>query len=444
MDASPSHLDLRRLLFLGSSSSSSGRRSGHGAHLGLVHGPAHQWTDYLLATALAAGALAVGVVATRAARKFLSTSTCSSSSSLSSTSSTDGSHATSSTSTSLVLPTDRPVRVSITLRNTALWSPSSDPSMPNFAFIEGAKSTLVRHLAANPRIDLHVIAVVTSPEERTEVVRLLGAAGIYAYLPMTNVHLVDPWKAVVEETTSGELAGMPRHLVAQVLAVQQIRPDVHIEGSRSTRAVRWIAQHVPAVVWVHPRMARAASVHVPTTSSSAPRLGLSRGAAATLNNKHASPAAMSQGDSAVDVGLSSPSALSPTSYSVSTTTVGGACDDGLPPPVHADLSPAAAGDAPHVHHDRAALTPGALLFAEGGAAAPPMPTSPSAASGALASAEWSSSSSSSGTTTGTAAAMGETGGVGVVPMNVLVTERLADWTRRDSVLGGKVVEYGLA
>ncbi|KAI9220940.1 hypothetical protein BC828DRAFT_405366 [Blastocladiella britannica] len=160
----------------------------------------------------------------------------------------------------------RRVRISISIRNTALWSPSSDPTMPNYAFAEGAKLALVRGLAANPLVDLYIIAAASSAAERAEVARLLGAAGVYAYVPPERVMLVDPSTTL---PSANDPVGLPMHLVAQLHAVRTIAPDLHIEGSRSSRLLGAVAAIAGAVVWVHPRLAsaRVAASLTPDSSS---------------------------------------------------------------------------------------------------------------------------------------------------------------------------------
>ncbi|KAI9164469.1 hypothetical protein H9P43_008320 [Blastocladiella emersonii ATCC 22665] len=198
--------------------------------------------ELLAAAALAAGAVGVAYVAVRAVRALLA------SSSSASPADADGDGEQSAKGK---LPSSGPIRITMTLRNTALWSPSSDPTAPNYAFAEGAKAVLVRHLAAHPRIELHLVAAVASPAERAEVTRLLTAASIHALVPSDRIHLLSP-------PTSPPAAGpLPGHLAAQLACVRAIRPHVHIEGSRCTRLLQELAGAVPAVVWVYPRLARS-------------------------------------------------------------------------------------------------------------------------------------------------------------------------------------------
>ncbi|KAJ3354870.1 hypothetical protein GGF32_002351 [Allomyces javanicus] len=155
-------------------------------------------------------------------------------------------------------PASSKLRVSVTLRNTALWSPSADPLRPNYAFMEGAKVALTRALAADARIELHVLAMVASPTETDAVLRLLATAGLLAHVPRDRVHLVQLEAGATRGISPTR--GLTATARAKIQLLEQIRPHLHIEGTRSARSLHAMAAAVaPAttVIWVHPRRAMA-------------------------------------------------------------------------------------------------------------------------------------------------------------------------------------------
>ncbi|KNE57008.1 hypothetical protein AMAG_02768 [Allomyces macrogynus ATCC 38327] len=154
-------------------------------------------------------------------------------------------------------PLSSKLRVSVTLRNTALWSPSADPLRPNYAFMEGAKVALTRALAADARIELHVLAMVASPAETDAVLRLLATAGLLAHVPRDRVHLVQLEAGATRGISPTR--GLTATARAKIQLLEQIRPHLHIEGTRSARSLHAMAAVAPAttVIWVHPRRATA-------------------------------------------------------------------------------------------------------------------------------------------------------------------------------------------
>ncbi|KAJ3373447.1 hypothetical protein GGF31_000880 [Allomyces arbusculus] len=153
-------------------------------------------------------------------------------------------------------PSSSKLRVSVTLRNTALWSPSADPLRPNYAFMEGAKAALARALAADARIELHILAMVASPAETDAILRLLATAGLLAHVPRDRVHLVQLEAGATRGISPTR--GLTATARTKIQLLEQIRPHLHIEGTRSARSLHAMAAAVaPAttVIWVHPRRA---------------------------------------------------------------------------------------------------------------------------------------------------------------------------------------------
>ncbi|KNE70752.1 hypothetical protein AMAG_14876 [Allomyces macrogynus ATCC 38327] len=124
--------------------------------------------------------------------------------------------------------------------------------------MEGAKVALTRTLAAEARIELHVLAMVASPGETDAVMRLLATAGLLAHVPRDRVHLVQLEAGATRGISPTR--GLTATARAKIQLLEQIRPHLHIEGTRSARSLHAMAAVVaPAttVIWVHPRRATA-------------------------------------------------------------------------------------------------------------------------------------------------------------------------------------------
>ncbi|KAJ3149545.1 hypothetical protein HDU89_003596 [Geranomyces variabilis] len=73
------------------------------------------------------------------------------------------------------------VVVTISMKNIIVWNPSPDPATPNHAFRESALPYLQSLVKSqNPRIQIHLITVVSSDEEEAQIRELLKASGLYA------------------------------------------------------------------------------------------------------------------------------------------------------------------------------------------------------------------------------------------------------------------------
>jgi hypothetical protein len=146
--------------------------------------------------------------------------------------------------------------VTISVRNCVVWSPSSDPAVPNYAFLEGAKQALTQ-LALHPNIELHLLAACATEQERRALHSLLQGKG--------TLHLVD---YLGEAPPVGTL--LPANALAVLRAVHQLKSDFHIDGSRSHRVITATAKLLKCpVIWIRKTMNfPPSSTHLPTPEHS--------------------------------------------------------------------------------------------------------------------------------------------------------------------------------
>jgi len=129
--------------------------------------------------------------------------------------------------------------MSISLKNTILWNPSSDVNSPNHAFQEKA-THLLQQLSNYYHI--YIIVHMNSAQERNQIDEMLTNSGIFKF--------IDRRKLLYCETEEGKIH-MIRHL----------EPAVHIEGGWENDdgedIVRKIRTFVGKVVWVITRRRRS-------------------------------------------------------------------------------------------------------------------------------------------------------------------------------------------
>ncbi|KAH8548337.1 hypothetical protein BGW37DRAFT_460902 [Umbelopsis sp. PMI_123] len=129
--------------------------------------------------------------------------------------------------------------MTISLKNTILWNPSSDVNSPNHAFQERA-THLLQQLSNYYHI--YIIVHMNSPSERAQIDEMLTNSGIFNF--------IDRRKLLYCETEEGKIH-MIRHL----------EPAVHIEGGwekdDGEDIVRKIRSFVGKVVWVITRRRRS-------------------------------------------------------------------------------------------------------------------------------------------------------------------------------------------
>lgn len=129
--------------------------------------------------------------------------------------------------------------MTISLKNTILWNPSSDVNSPNHAFHE--RSTyLLQQLSSHYHI--YIIVHMNSPQERELIDEMLTNSGMFKF--------IDRRKLLYCETEEGKIH-MIRHL----------EPAVHVEGGweqdDGEDIVRKIRTFVGKVVWVITRRRRS-------------------------------------------------------------------------------------------------------------------------------------------------------------------------------------------
>ncbi|CAO3666469.1 unnamed protein product [Umbelopsis ramanniana] len=129
--------------------------------------------------------------------------------------------------------------MTISLKNTILWNPSSDVDSPNHAFQEKA-THLLQQLSNYYHI--YIIVHMNSPAERDQIDEMLTNSGMFKF--------IDRRKLLYCETEEGKIH-MIRHL----------EPAVHIEGGwerdDGEDIVRKIRTFVGKVVWVITRRRRS-------------------------------------------------------------------------------------------------------------------------------------------------------------------------------------------
>ncbi|KAI9315310.1 hypothetical protein BX666DRAFT_1961455 [Dichotomocladium elegans] len=129
--------------------------------------------------------------------------------------------------------------MTLSLKNTVLWNPSSDVDTPNHAFQEKAV-TVVSRLAQI--YDIYLIIHINSDDEREQIDKLLQKAGL--------MDVLDSRKILRCSTEEGKI-----HMI------RHIEPHVHIEGGweldDGEDIVRKIRPFVNKVVWIITRRRRS-------------------------------------------------------------------------------------------------------------------------------------------------------------------------------------------
>ncbi|KAI7886072.1 hypothetical protein K492DRAFT_217167 [Lichtheimia hyalospora FSU 10163] len=129
--------------------------------------------------------------------------------------------------------------MTLSLKNTVLWNPSSDVDTPNHAFQEKAV-TMITRLAQ--LYDIYTIIHINSDEERDQIYELLTKAGL--------LDVLDNRKILQCSTEEGKI-----HMI------RHIEPHVHIEGGweldDGEDIVRKLRPFVAKLVWVITRRRRS-------------------------------------------------------------------------------------------------------------------------------------------------------------------------------------------
>ncbi|CAO3650197.1 unnamed protein product [Cunninghamella blakesleeana] len=123
-------------------------------------------------------------------------------------------------------------KVTISLKNTVLWNPSSDVSSPNHAFHEHGHELLLELMKQH---DVYIIIHVNDEEQKEQMENLLENAGLE---PM-----MDPRKVLFCSTEEGKI-----HLV------RHLEPHIHIEGGweydDGEDIIRKLRPFIPKLIWV--------------------------------------------------------------------------------------------------------------------------------------------------------------------------------------------------
>ncbi|RUS32877.1 hypothetical protein BC938DRAFT_473950 [Jimgerdemannia flammicorona] len=152
--------------------------------------------------------------------------------------------------------------MTISMKNTILWNPSSDFNSPNHAFHEHSVTLLTR---LSQHYHIFLIIHATSDADKSQILTLLNSAKIFQKsrrsptsptspkLRTTNsdsLDLLDTRKILFCSTEEGK-THMVRHL----------DPAVHIEGGwemdDGEEIVRSLRKHVPRVIWCITRRRRS-------------------------------------------------------------------------------------------------------------------------------------------------------------------------------------------
>ncbi|KAI7870126.1 hypothetical protein BDF14DRAFT_1774926 [Spinellus fusiger] len=131
-------------------------------------------------------------------------------------------------------------RITLSLKNTILWNPSSDVNAPNHAFHENAAILLLKLAQAH---EVYLIIHIHSDEERHQIQQLLENAGL------VSPHHIDKRRILFCSTEQGKI-----HLI------RHIEPNVHIEGGweldDGEDIVRKVRPFVNKLIWVMTRRRR--------------------------------------------------------------------------------------------------------------------------------------------------------------------------------------------
>ncbi|KAJ3184585.1 hypothetical protein HDU87_003986 [Geranomyces variabilis] len=149
------------------------------------------------------------------------------------------------------------VVVTISMKNIIVWNPSPDPATPNHAFRESALPYLQSLVKSqNPRIQIHLITVVSSDEEEAQIRELLKASGLYA-------DGLDERRVLFCGTEEGKA-----HLV------RHIEPAVHVD--QNDEVIERLAPYVKRLVRVRrtvigsPRLGGVGAAPAAARTASAP------------------------------------------------------------------------------------------------------------------------------------------------------------------------------
>ncbi|KAI8089827.1 uncharacterized protein BX664DRAFT_261992 [Halteromyces radiatus] len=120
-------------------------------------------------------------------------------------------------------------RVTISLKNTILWNPSSDVAIPNYAFHEHGQTLLSQLIQHH---EVYIIIHVTSEEEQEEMKKLLE-----------SLEGLDLRKVLFCSTEEGKV-----HLI------RHLEPQLHIEGGweydDGEDMIRKLRPFVSKLIWV--------------------------------------------------------------------------------------------------------------------------------------------------------------------------------------------------
>ncbi|KAI7904780.1 uncharacterized protein BX663DRAFT_503518 [Cokeromyces recurvatus] len=120
-------------------------------------------------------------------------------------------------------------KMSISLKNTVLWNPSTDMNTPNHAFYENTISLLI-HLSR--LYDIYLIIHVISKQEREQIQRLLINANLF--------HLFKIFYCDSEQT--------------KLNFIQNIQPIIHVEGGwekdNGKYVVNKLENQVKYIIWI--------------------------------------------------------------------------------------------------------------------------------------------------------------------------------------------------
>ncbi|KAI9303375.1 hypothetical protein BJ944DRAFT_268521 [Cunninghamella echinulata] len=122
-------------------------------------------------------------------------------------------------------------KVTISLKNTVLWNPSSDVTSPNHAFHEHGHELLSELVKQH---DVYIIIHVNNEEQKEHMEHLLENA---------NINQLDPRKVLFCSTEEGKI-----HLV------RHLEPQIHIEGGweedDGEDIIRKLRPFIPKLIWV--------------------------------------------------------------------------------------------------------------------------------------------------------------------------------------------------
>ncbi|CAB4381080.1 unnamed protein product [Rhizophagus irregularis] len=120
--------------------------------------------------------------------------------------------------------------ISISMKNTLLWNPSSDPDSPNHAFIENIVPFL--HQLSKIYV-IHLICPVSSEQEKQQILGLLRNSKLF------SSKVIDERRVLFCESDEGKIH-IIRHLEA----------NVHVEGGiNGEEVVEMIRGFVGSVLW---------------------------------------------------------------------------------------------------------------------------------------------------------------------------------------------------